>query len=804
MTRKWRIEEGWATLLLLTAMLLSVVWAVRAAEWTDGLGILQWIALMALLVSLVVTQLRRFPALLAWPLLLVAGVLWIVLMLSLVFRTPLVPEGLVAPSAALALRVRVMLQQMWLWVLAPAEVETWLSNFMFISLLAALTWLLTIWSTWALLRWHWVWGAIIPAGAACLVNIYYGPPRLLIYLVVYLLSALLLVVRMHVYLRQRFWRMQSINYNLDVDLEFLRDGLIVSSLVLALAWTLPVAARSPGLASFWTRFQDPWNQVQERWNRIFTSLNYQGSSTLVQFGKAMTLGGAVNLGNTPVMEVECVEPSYWQAVSYDHYTGSGWVNSDQVQLTLQPAGQAIWRTADGQEATGPGVVVSSRVGKIKVVEPPATLALPFDAQRLMTYTIHMVESGENLLFVPGQVLAVSQPSTVLVAGQGIAGGLSDLDVSMVQSNGVLRHAQSYSGVALVSTATAAQLRNAGSSYPRDIRERYLTLPRTLPERVRTLAREITAGATNPYDRALAIQTYLRGIQYDQYIAAPPAGSDVVDWFLFENRRGYCDYYATAMAVLCRAIGIPARVAQGYSPGEFDSAVRRYIVRQLDAHAWPLVYFPDYGWIKFEPTASEPTPGLADNQQGSSPGSVVPLPGTTNDRSEDRYGPDEAAGTPDGAREVALVSGETLYRRLLGYALALAGVLLAGILIAALWWCWQLRGLSPAARAYEQMRRLSSLAGARHQLCQTPAEFGESLGSLMHRYQDDIRFVVSRYVQQRFSRAGLSEDENRELAVRWQRLRWHVWAQALTPRFGPRRRSQVWISPSSLRPPTSPG
>ena len=75
MTRKWRIEEGWATLLLLTAMLLSVVWAVRAAEWTDGLGILQWVALMALLVSLVVTQLRRFPALLAWPLLLVAGVL---------------------------------------------------------------------------------------------------------------------------------------------------------------------------------------------------------------------------------------------------------------------------------------------------------------------------------------------------------------------------------------------------------------------------------------------------------------------------------------------------------------------------------------------------------------------------------------------------------------------------------------------------------------------------------------------------------------------------------------------------------
>ena len=801
MARKWRMEEGWTTFFLLTVMLLSTVWAVRAAEWTEGLGILQWVAIGALLATLAATRLRRLSALFAWPLLLIIGALWITLMLCLIFHPPIIPTGLVAYPGDLAMQVRSIVQQMQHWFAAPDSAEIWLSNFMFVALLAAVTWLMGVWSVWAVLRWHWVWGGIVPAGAACLVNIYYGPPRLLIYLVVYLLCALLLVVRMHVYLRQHFWRQHSINYNLDVDLDFLRDGLIVSCLVLALAWTMPVAASSPRLASFWARFQDPWNDVQERWNRIFTSLNYQGSSTLVQFGRTMTLGGAVNLSNTPVLEATCIEPSYWQAAAYDRYTGSGWINSDQSELTVQSTGQAIWRTNDGQEVPGPAVVLSRRQGSL--AEPSGTIATPFSAQQLVSYTIRMAESGEHLLFVPGQILAVSQAATVRAASQSAAVGLSGLDVSMLESSRALRQAQSYSGVALVSRATATQLRNASVAYPSEIRERYLALP-TLPQRVVALAHEITAGANNPYDRALAIQAYLRGIEYDQYINPPPAGRDVVDWFLFDSRRGYCDYYASAMAVLCRVLGIPARVAQGYSPGQYDSDLHRYVVRQLDAHAWPLVYFPRFGWIKFEPTSSEPAPQRAGDNQGNTGGVVVPLPGGPNNHDEDRYGPDEGADDRQGAKEVTLGEKESLYRRLRGYALALAGVLAGGTLVAALWWYAQLRGLSPAARIYEQMRRLARLAGVRHQLYQTPTEFGESLASELRRGQDDVRFVVSKYVKQRFARDGLSDEENQGLAARWRRLRPRIWAQAIKPRFRVNRRPSTWISPSSLRPPTSPG
>ncbi len=793
---RWSLEEGWITFLLLVLMLLCVVWSVRAAEWTGGLGILQWIAIVALLATLALARSRRLPGILALLLLLVLGVAWTALLLTFIFSPPLVPFEMVPATAGIVQRIQVMSRQMWRWVSAPGGAGPWLSNFMFDALLAGLTWLLCCWSVWTILRWHWVWAAVVPAGVACLVNIYYGPPRLMIYFALYLLFALLLVVRMHVYLRQRSWRKDAISYSLDVDLAFLRDGLLVSSLAMVLAWTVPVAAQNPRLAGFWYRFQGPWNDVQERWTRLFTSLDYQGSSSLVQFGQTMTLGGAVSLSNTPVLETVSRQSHYWQAVVYDRYTGSGWLNTDSVELALKFSGPVRWQITDGQEASGPAVQISSGAGIL--TEPTATLNLPYESQRVLTYTVRMLQSGESFLFVPGQLLGIDLGAVARVAAQPLSGDLSALDISMLQSNTPLRLNQSYSAVALVSSATAGQLRNSGTDYPNQIRERYLALPRSVPERVRSLAREITKGSVRPYDQAEAIQNYLRRIEYDQYISAPPAGRDVVDWFLFESRRGYCDYYASAMVVLCRTLGIPARIAQGYAPGEYDGTLGRYVIRQLDAHAWPLVYFPGYGWVKFEPTSSEPAPQRPDGNPDAEGGSTVLLPGTVAPENEDKYGSDEAASDDD-IVDIALNEPPSLYRRLLRPALAAGGMLLAAASALVVWWYAGLRGLSPASRVYEQMRRLAGLVGVPHQKHQTPNEFGEALGNLLLSHQEDVRFVVSKYAKQRFSRDGLTAGERKELAARWRRLRLCLWGQALRPRFRRRTRTDTWVSANSLRP-----
>jgi hypothetical protein len=153
--------------------------------------------------------------------------------------------------------------------------------------------------------------------------------------------------------------------------------------------------------------------------------------------------------------------------------------------------------------------------------------------------------------------------------------------------------------------SADQLAAAGAGYPADIRSTYLQLPASLPERVRSLATRLAGSAANPYEVAMRIQNYLRvTYAYTLDVPPPPDGRDVTDYFLFEAPGGFCSYYATAMAVMLRTQGIPARVATGFATGEYDYTHNAYAVTASSAHAWVEVYFPAFGWIEFEPTASQ--------------------------------------------------------------------------------------------------------------------------------------------------------------------------------------------------------
>jgi len=134
----------------------------------------------------------------------------------------------------------------------------------------------------------------------------------------------------------------------------------------------------------------------------------------------------------------------------------------------------------------------------------------------------------------------------------------------------------------------------------------LKLPDSVPERVYELAYDLTRDRPTIYDKALAIETWLRGsFPYDTEVPATPPGRDFVDYFLFDLQRGYCTYYATSMVVLCRAVGIPARYVEGFAPAPdpVANAPGRYVATGEEAHAWCEVFFPGFGWIPFEPTAS---------------------------------------------------------------------------------------------------------------------------------------------------------------------------------------------------------
>jgi transglutaminase-like putative cysteine protease len=219
-----------------------------------------------------------------------------------------------------------------------------------------------------------------------------------------------------------------------------------------------------------------------------------------------------------------------------------------------------------------------------------------------------MQQPEGRLHWSGMLYSVDIPITVdwrlrpqsnLFADQS---ALLQADMFAARTN-----ATSYKADTFVPIPSIEQLRAApDSDYPQHIRDRYFSLPATVPERVHQLAQEITNGLLTPYDKAKAIETYLRvNYPYDLEIGAPPEGIDVADYFLFDLKRGYCDYYATAMVVLARSSGIPARFVSGYASGEYDPLNAQYVIRELHAHSWTEVYFPEIGWVEFEPTGSQP-------------------------------------------------------------------------------------------------------------------------------------------------------------------------------------------------------
>jgi transglutaminase-like putative cysteine protease len=162
----------------------------------------------------------------------------------------------------------------------------------------------------------------------------------------------------------------------------------------------------------------------------------------------------------------------------------------------------------------------------------------------------------------------------------------------------------YSVVANITPPDPAELRTTGTDYPARFSMRYLQLPPVDP-RITSLARQVTANAHTPYDKARAIESYLQqNYGYTLELPAVPPKDPLAN-FLFERRQGHCEYFASAMAIMLRTLSIPTRVATGFRGGEFNDLTGSYIIRARDAHAWVEVYFPDQGWVTFDPTAYAP-------------------------------------------------------------------------------------------------------------------------------------------------------------------------------------------------------
>ena len=221
------------------------------------------------------------------------------------------------------------------------------------------------------------------------------------------------------------------------------------------------------------------------------------------------------------------------------------------------------------------------------------------------------------------------------------------------------------------------------------------MPAELPQRIRDLGRELTAEAETPYEKAIAIEEHLKTLPYSLSINPPPFDADGVDYFLFEQKAGYSEYFASAMTVLLRTQGVPARMVTGYTVGNQLPEHDIYVVTDSHSHGWVEVFFPRYGWISFEPTPGASIPvavkPVADDRLGLEglPSIATEIPLCEFEDEEDCEEDFLADTLPTQQRDPLAIQ---LLRRFLPWVAGFAGV---GALLAVLAWAFWRRYLSPS-------------------------------------------------------------------------------------------------------------
>ena len=820
----------WVMVTLAVMVVSSPAFAMAVADWADGLDKLWLIALVGMAAGLAISV-SRFRSLTAHGLNLVYSLAWIGFLLA----SPL-------PYVLWRDKILNLYARVAAWVALALRGGTGRDEMIFLLLLGLLFWWMGYTAIWNTVRHQRVWRALLPSGIVLLVNVYYYPgTKLTPYLMIYLLCALLVVVRSYTVLQEGRWANEHIGYSSDVRFDLLRSGLVLALAAILLAWVAPTAASSQFAYEMWQRVEGPWRRVEDDFNRMFSTLRSQSTVYGNPFGRTLTLRGPRNLADTPVLDIYAPPEKrfYWRGVVYDRYTGSGWINTDSDTLQLE-----AWR------------------------EPQRAL---FDAREQVTQTITIFLPVNTLVFAAPEPQRIGLPvrADVRVASDGT------VEVSQMISSKSLMRGATYTAVSSLSTADIEKLRGAGAAFPAGIRERYLQLPESLPSFVRRQAQDIAGNLATPYDKAAAIEAWLRAnVVYDDQTPAPPQDQDGVGYIL-TVKRGYCDYYASAMVVMLRSLGVPARVAVGYTQGKYDSVSSIYHVTEKDSHSWVEVYFPKYGWVEFEPTASQPVIDRPKPQILSAtptPDSAEADGGTPRPRpTRDREGPEDAdvAGGsyvpslrmidawlvlgmvgafialvfavmwiadrrkrkktgapaqaysrwvgPVGLVELAIALAfaalwalgrlgvRGLYTptqalvTLLGLV-ALAEILLLVAFVATrIYELHGLSGLSPAAQIYARLLRFSSWLRVRWSDSHTPRERGSAFASVAPEATGLIMRITDDYTREQYSPAHASGEESESV---WQELSPQLWLAGLRLRADWFRRRwrefQLWRDSFSRR------
>lgn len=748
--------EGWVSLFLVATMTVAVAWSLDDAalvlgqrDWTD---FLPWVSLGGVAVGFL-------GAWIGWsrPVAHLIGAVFAALIV------PWVVGGILAPGGSGAVRfdatatasVNAVLDLAVRGLLVTRETGHYL------LVLGLVCWANGQFAAAAVFRHGRPIGPIIVLGAILVANMSATTHDQLWFLVLFTMASLFLLTRLHALDEQATWLRRRIGDPATVGSLYIRGGTVFVLIAILGALTLTANAKSAPLAGMWDDAKPVLVDISQWLQRIIPAAPDSKSLGVPTFGAQVTIGGIWSTSTDPALSIHRPpgddQPYYWRATAYDTFSPpSGWTSTTISRGPRDAGTDLLAGTLD---------------------------RIPEGAARTdVTFQIKPASRLFKVAFSPADPRTIDRPVTVNLAG--IDGYFQSIEIG---------EPDPYTVVAAVPTLadipgglTNNRLRAAGTAYPPGVTARYLDVPDGAmgPAATKLLedikAKVKAAGHNNPFDLAEAMVAEFHSSRYSyrtNVLGICDDSSSVVECFAV-HRMGYCEHYATTMAILLRKAGVPTRLVEGFLPGNVDTRTGNEEIFTSAAHAWVEVYFPGYGWHLFDPTGG----GLARAPELEE-GKVVPLATPRPSPSLGRSSGDPREGADEPSRRPAGVPVPGSSNSISNQALIVVTIiLLVGVLIAAfLAWRRGPRSASTPDGVYASIASLARRFGFGPRPTQTAYEYATALGEILPNVRPDLQTVANAKVEVAYGRRALGDDRLRTLRDSYRRLRVQLLRLALRRR-----------------------
>jgi hypothetical protein len=782
---------------------------VEVADWAPTPSLVGTM-LLSLLTALVLSRIRFWAAFLL-PLGILIGIgviIW--------FMTAAAPAALKIETSGQ------LFERLGMWLFAARNDGISVDPLPFAVGMMIAAWVSGFLGGWVFFRYRTFWGVFALGTVGLLSNLTFLPENASVYLAMYLFTGLLLVGWVQSVRARQRWDREGRIYDGHLGILTMSDTALVALVALLIAFLLPIGGQWGPANAFYSVTRTPLVTWEEDFNRLFAGLPARRALPYRIWGDSVAFQGTINPTTTPVLQVNSPVPMYWKARSYGTYTPKGWVSSGTVFKTTDwspeysipaPYRQrfgvtyAVTPRYDSRNLFAGGQILGvDRDVRVETYDSPLyRLDLTGASARSLGHPT-LAEARANLQGAVGQrggavtdaALAQELPRGLELADVEREGAIirsvtvaeilpeQPDTLSVRAATGTVEPGETYQVTASVSLATPERLRLASREYPIWAVDKYTQLPDDLPPRIARLAAEITAGHETPYDKAKAVETYLKNnITYNLQIDPPPFNADGVDYFLFDQQEGYSEYFGSAMTVLLRTQDIPARLVTGYTVGNKVPEHDIFVVSDSHSHAWSEVYFPSYGWIPFEPTPGATFPVAAIPKPKEETADLVGELQIFDELCEDDEDEcDPSASTPQGqggdAGEGALTYGKLLAR----FFPWIAGAAVFLVLLAALGRFFWRRYMATTEQPEDAFRRLgflgrlNSLGVIEHQ---TPFQYGARLQEAFPDQRGDLATIIQSYVRSLYGKKELTGDEQEGLVRAWQGVRFPLLLHVLRRR-----------------------